>query len=99
MQDTEEYLSWLESRRLIISQLTAMEVSVRELGNRIDRYNEVSREKTIELASQAEAGIADLKMRVAARELLAQLWSGAIGLVAGGVAAVVVQLLAHRFGQ
>jgi hypothetical protein len=99
MQDTEEYKSWLESRRLIISELTTMEVSIRELGVRIDRYNEVSREKTLEIANRAEAGITDLRIRVDARELLAQLWSGAIGLVAGGVAAAVIQLLTHRFGQ
>jgi hypothetical protein len=99
MQNTEEYVSWLESRRLIISQLTALEVSIRDLDIRIDRYNEVSREKTLEIANRAEAGITDLKIRVDARELLAQLWSGAIGLVSGGVAAAVIELLTHRFGQ
>jgi hypothetical protein len=99
MQDPEEYITWLESRRLIISQLTAMEVSIRELGLRIDRYNEVSREKTREIANQAVAGLADLKARVAAREMLSLLWSGAIGLVAGGFAAAIAQLLTDRFAQ
>ena len=96
MQDTEEYISWLESRRLIISQLTAMDISIRELGDRIDSYTEVSRERTLEVASQAEAGITALKIRVATRELMGLLSSGGIGLVAGGVAAAIVQLLALR---
>ena len=96
MQDTEEYISWLESRRLIISQLTAMDISIRELGDRIDSYTEVSRERTLEVASQAEAGITALRIRVATRDLMGLLSSGGIGLVAGGVAAAVVQLLALR---
>ena len=96
MQDTEEYISWLESRRLIISQLTAMDISIRELGDRIDSYTEVSRERTLEVASQAEAGITALKIRVATRDLMGLLSSGGIGLVAGGVAAAIVQLLALR---
>ena len=96
MQDTEEYISWLESRRLIISQLTSMDISIRELGDRIDSYTEVSRERTLEVASQAEAGITALKIRVATRDLMGLLSSGGIGLVAGSVAAAVVQLLALR---
>ena len=96
MQDTEEYTSWLESRRLMISQFTAMDISIRELGDRIDRYTEVSRERTLEVASQAEAGITALRIRVATRDLMGLLSSGGIGLVAGGVAAAIVQLLALR---
>ena len=97
MQDTEDYASWLESRRLITSQLSAMDVSIRELSDRIDRYNEVSREKTLDLANHADANIADLKTRLAARELLTFLWSGGIGLVTGGLAAATVQFLALHF--
>ena len=96
MQDTEEYISWLESRRLIISQLTSMDISIRELGDRIDSYTEVSRERTLEAANQAEAGITALRIRVATRDLMGLLSSGGIGLVAGGVAAAIVQLLALR---
>jgi|HubBroStandDraft_4_1064222.scaffolds.fasta_scaffold1006943_2 hypothetical protein len=95
MQDSEEYAGWLESRRLIISRLTAMDLAIHELGVRIDGYNEVSREKTLQIANQAETAFADLKKRVAARDLLAILWSGAIGLLTGGLAAVVVELFRH----
>ena len=96
MKDTEEYISWLESRRLIISQLTANEVSIHELGVRLDAYTEVSREKTLEIANRAEAALMDLKIWVAARGLLTLLSSGAIGLVTGGVAAAVVDLIMHE---
>ena len=97
MLDTEEYRSWLESRRLIVSQLTVTEAAIRDLGARIDGYNEVSREKTLEIANHADAGIAELRMHVAARELLAQVWSGAIGLLTGGAATAIVQLLMYHF--
>ena len=99
MQDTEEYANWLESRRLIISQLTAIDISIRDLNDRIDSYTEVSRERTLEVANQAESGITALKMRMVARELLGILSSGGIGLIAGGIAATVVQLLEFRIGR
>jgi hypothetical protein len=99
MQNTEEYTSWLESRRLIISQLTVMDISIRELSERIDSYTEVSRERTLEVASQAESGITALKMRMAARELLGLLSSVGIGLISGGIAATVIELLALRIGR
>ena len=40
MQDAEEYSSWLESRRLIISQLATMELAIRDLAGKIDKFNE-----------------------------------------------------------
>jgi hypothetical protein len=95
MQDSEEYAGWLESRRLIISRLTAMDLAIHELGVRIDGYNEVSREKTLQIANQAETALADLKKRIADRDFFAVLWSGAVGLLTGGVATAVVELLRH----
>jgi len=99
MQDTEVYANWLESRRLIISQLAATEASIHELGVRIDAYSEVSREKTLEIANRAEAAIADLRISVAGRELLILFSSGAIGLMTGGLAAAVVEVLVHQLGR
>jgi len=95
MQDSEEYAGWLESRRLIISRLTATDVAIRELGARIDGYNEMSREKTLQIANQSETAFVDLKKRVAARDSLAILWGGAVGLVTVGMAAIVVEFLRH----
>jgi hypothetical protein len=93
MQDTDEYASWLESRRLIISQLATMEAAVRDLGAKIDRFNDSAREKAIEVAKEAQSGISELNLRVAMLELRAKLWGGLIGLAAGGVGTVVVQLV------
>jgi hypothetical protein len=93
MQDAEEYSSWLESRRLIISQLATMEAAIRDLGGKIDKFNDSAREKAIEVARDAQSGISDLNLRVAMLELRAKLWGGAIGLAAGGVGTVVVQLI------
>ncbi len=99
MQDSEEYLSWLESRRLIISQLTVMDTSIRELGFRIDKYNEVSRDRTTDMSKEAQSSIANLNIRVAMLELRAKLWGATLGLVSGAVATGIVQLISmtmHR---
>jgi len=97
MQDSDEYSSWLESRRLIISQLGAMDVSIRDLSARIDRYNDLSRERAVEMSKESQVGIADLNLRVAMLELRAKLWGGMIGLLGGGVATAIVQLVMHQF--
>ena len=99
MQDTDEYSSWLESRRLIISQLATMEAAIRDLSSKIDKFNDLAREKAIEVAKEAQAGISDLNLRVAMLELRAKLWGGIIGLAGGGVATVIVQLVTRTFGR
>ena len=93
MTETEEYASWLESRRLIIAQLAAMDSSIRDLSSRIDRFNDASRERAVEMSKEAQLGITDLNLRVAMLELRAKLWGGIIGLISGGVATVAVQLV------
>jgi hypothetical protein len=93
MTDSEEYSSWLESRRLIISQLAMMDGSIRDLSARIDKFHDTARENAIVVAKEAQAGISDLNLRVAMLELRAKLWGGVIGLLAGGVATAIVQLL------
>jgi hypothetical protein len=96
MPEADEYSSWLESRRLIIAQLAAMDTSIRELGGKIDRFNDSAREKAIEVAKEAQAGISDLNLRVAMLELRAKLWGGLIGLLGGGVATVIVDLVSRE---
>jgi hypothetical protein len=95
MQETEEYSSWLESRRLIIAQLSAMDLSIRELGAKIDKFNDLAREKALEVAKDSQVGLSELNLRIAMLELRAKLWGGIIGLIGGGVATVVVQLVTH----
>jgi hypothetical protein len=96
MQDAEEYSSWLESRRLIIAQLAAMEAAIRDLAGKIDKFNDSAREKAIEVAKDAQTGISDLNMRVAMLEMRAKLWGGVIGLAGGGVATIIVQLVTRQ---
>lgn len=95
MQDSDEFSSWLESRRLIISQLATMEAAIRDLAGKIDKYNETAREKAIEVAKEAQLGITELNLRVAMLELRAKLWGGVIGLAAGSVGTAIVQLMMH----
>jgi hypothetical protein len=93
MQDADEFSSWLESRRLIISQLATMESAIRDLASKIDKFNDSAREKAVEVARESQLGISELNLRVAMLELRAKLWGGIIGLAAGGVGTVVVQLV------
>jgi hypothetical protein len=95
MQDTDEYASWLESRRLIISQLAAMDSSIRDLGAKIEKFNDTAREKAIEVAKEAQSGIAELNLRVAMLELRAKLWGGLLGMAGGGVGTAIVQIVMH----
>jgi hypothetical protein len=97
MQDADEHASWLESRRLIISQLATMEAAIRDLGSKIDKFNDLAREKAVEVARDSQVGLSDLNLRVAMLELRAKLWGGIIGLAAGGVGTVVVQLVLRGF--
>jgi hypothetical protein len=97
MPDADEFPSWIESRRLIISQLTTMESAIRDLGAKIDKFNDSAREKAIELAKDSQTGIAELNLRVAMLELRAKLWGGIIGLASGGVGTIVVQLILRSF--
>jgi len=97
MRDADEFSSWIESRRLIISQLTTMESAIRDLGAKIDKFNDSSRERALEVAKESQSGISDLNLRVAMLELRAKLWGGMIGLAAGGVGTVIVQLIMRSF--
>ena len=53
----------------------------------------IEREKATEVARESQSGIAELNLRVAMLELRAKLWGGIIGMAAGGVGTVVVQLV------
>ena len=77
-RESDEFASWIESRRLIISQLSAMDGSIRDLAVKIDKFNDSAREKAIDVAREAQSGIADLNLRVAMLELRAKMW-GAVG--------------------
>jgi hypothetical protein len=89
----EDHPSWLESRGVIISQLTALDAAIRDLSVRIDRYSEMSRERTEELAKAAQSETSDLKLRVAMLEMRAKLWGATLGLLGGGIATGAVQLI------
>jgi hypothetical protein len=70
-----------------------MDGSIRDLAVKIDKFNDSAREKAIDVAREAQSGIADLNLRVAMLELRAKLWGGAIGLATGAVGTAIVQLV------
>ena len=61
MQQNDEYASWLESRRLVIAQLSTMEESIRDPSAKIDKFSEAAREKAFDVAKDAQLGISDLE--------------------------------------
>lgn len=93
MNEDSEAGSWIESRRLIISQLRDMDGSIRELSARIDRFNENARDKASEVAKEAQAGIMALNLRVAMLELRAKMWGAIVGLVGGALGTLLVELV------
>ena len=99
MPQNDEYTSWIESRRLIIAQLAAMDESIRDLSSKIDKYNESAREKVLDVAKEVQQSITDLNLRVAMLELRAKIWGGMIGLLAGGIATVIVQLVTRSMDR
>ena len=97
MPDTDEQASWLESRRLIISQLSTMDASLRELSGKIEKFNDTAREKAVDVAREAQQGITELNLRVAMLEMKAKMWGAAIGLVAGGIGTVAIDIIKRAF--
>lgn len=97
MPDNEELASWLESRRLIISQLNSMDGSIKDLSIRIDRFNDTAREKAVDVAKEAQQGITELNLRVAMLEMKAKMWGAGIGLVAGGIGTVAIEIIKRAF--
>jgi len=93
MDDGTEYSSWVESRRLIISQLAAMDSSIRDLSNRVDRFNDAARERSIEMSEKAAGAVNGLNIRVSMLELRAKLWGGAVGAIVSIVVTIVAQLM------
>lgn len=97
MPETDEAGGWLKSRRLIISQLSSMDGSIKELSTKIDRFNDAAREKAIDVAKEAQTGITELNLRVAMLEMKAKMWGAAIGLVAGGIGTVAIDIIKRAF--
>jgi hypothetical protein len=99
MLDTEEFANWLESRRLIIAKLSTLNESVIALDGKVDRYNEVARERTAEMFNECKAAVADLQLRSDTKELRARLWGAAFGLLTGGVSAAIIEMLLRTFAR
>ncbi|MSP00391.1 MAG: hypothetical protein EXR07_04965 [Acetobacteraceae bacterium] len=93
MDTAEEYNSWIESRRLVIAQLGAMDASIRELTIKVDRLNDLTREKAVEVAREAQTGLADVNLRLVMLETRIKIWGAVVGLLGGGVATILVNLV------
>ncbi len=90
--------SWLESRRLIITQLKSMDDAIRTLTEKIERQSDVARERIVVVATDTQKDLADLRVRIAMLEVSAKIWGGAIGLVGGSLGTLILDVLLGKFG-
>lgn len=86
--------SWVESRKLIISQLRSMDDSIRMLGDRIERMQEKGRERDSLFEAQITTKVAELHTRMAMMEVKAKIWGGAIGLIGGSIGTALAHIVA-----
>jgi hypothetical protein len=90
--------SWLESRRLIITQLKSMDDAIRTLTEKIERQSDVARERIVVVATDTQKDLADLRVRIAMLEVSAKIWGGVIGLVGGSLGTLILDVLLGKFG-
>ena len=94
----DDVSSWLESRRLIITQLKSMDDAIRTLTEKIERQSDVARERIVVVATDTQKDLADLRVRIAMLEVSAKIWGGAIGLVGGSLGTLILDVLLGKFG-
>ena len=94
----EDQSSWLESRRLIITQLKSMDDAIRALTEKIERQSDVARERIVVVATDTQKDLADLRVRIAMLEVSAKIWGGVIGLVGGSLGTLILDVLLGKFG-
>jgi hypothetical protein len=90
--------SWLESRRLIITQLKSMDDAIRTLTEKIERQSDVARERIVVVATDTQKDLADLRVRIAMLEVSAKIWGGVLGLVGGSLGTLILDVLLGKFG-
>ena len=90
--------SWLESRRLIITQLKSMDDAIRSLTEKIERQSDVARERIVVVATDTQKDLADLRVRIAMLEVSAKIWGGVIGLIGGSLGTLILDALLGKFG-
>lgn len=89
----EGEMSWVESRRLIISQLRSMDEAIRSLADRIEQQNEKGRDRISVFESHVQTGLSDLNVRIAMLEVRAKIWGGMIGFLGGAIASGVIDIV------
>lgn len=94
-----EFSSWLESRRLIITQLANMDRSIQELSRKVDQFKDAAREQTTEHADKAQTAINDLNVRLSVLDMRIKMWALAFGAVAGIAAEIVTGLVTKGLGH
>lgn len=92
-EQSEEFSSWLESRRLIIAQLASMNDSIKDLSAKVDRFNDGARERTDEMSGEARRAVNDLNVRLSILDMRVKMWAATIGLASGVAGEIVMQLV------
>ena len=95
----DEAASWIESRRLIVTQLRSMDEAIRGLADKIEKQNEIARERLIGVATDTNKEIGELRVRISMLEISAKIWGGMIGLVGGTLATLIINILPGKLSK
>lgn len=93
-----EYSSWLESRRLIIAQLNTMAASIKDLGDKVDRFNEGARERSDDMSKEAREAVNQLNVRLSVLDMQVKTWAAVIGLGCGAGGTIAMQFILRGMG-
>ncbi len=89
----DEVTSWLESRRLIISKLSSMEIDLREYGQKVERVMETMRDRHSESTEKFVAQMSEMRVTIAMVEVKLKIWCAMIGCMASAVVTLLVDFV------
>lgn len=98
-RDDDVDMSWVEARRLIISNLRNVDTRLGQLSEKIEQMQEKARERDRVFEARVETRIGDLNTRMAMMELRAKMWGGAIGFIGGGVASALADIVIGKLAR
>lgn len=97
-RNDQEFSSWLESRRLIIAQLNTMASSIKDLGDKVDRFNEGARERSDDMSKEAREAVNQLNVRLSVLDMQVKTWAAVIGLICGAGGTIAMQFILRGMG-
>lgn len=73
-----------------------MDDSIKELGTKIEQFNEKGRDRIGAMEVTVGVQMSDMKVRIAMLEVRAKIWGGMVGFFGGAVASGVIDILVGK---